>query len=127
MTPPTADAETEGSRRGGHTPGPWFWALDRQNQPTSLMQSGPGNYVICPQADISDYGLSVNPWNDVSEADARLIAAAPELLDAAVELDRLLLVIESAVRFADPTHSKAVLAALKANSAAISKAKGGAA
>ncbi len=31
---------------------------------------------------MGDYGLSVDPWNDVSEADARLIAAAPALYEA---------------------------------------------
>ena len=65
-----------------HTPGPWFWALDRQDQRTSLMRSGSGDYVVCPQADVENYGLSVNPWNDVSDEDARLIAAAPDLLEA---------------------------------------------
>lgn len=65
-----------------HTPGPWFWALDADNQPTSLRQSGSGDTVIHPQAEQSDYGLSSHEWNDVSEADARLIAAAPDLLEA---------------------------------------------
>ena len=67
---------------GGHTKGPWVWALDRQNQPECLRQSGSGDVVANAQADISDYGLSVNPWIDVSEQDARLIAAAPDLLEA---------------------------------------------
>lgn len=64
------------------TPGPWEWALDRQGQHTSLRQSGSGDSVVHPQVDISNYGMSVNEWNDVSDADARLIAAAPELLEA---------------------------------------------
>ena len=58
--------------------------------------------------------------------DANLIAAAPEHHAVALELDRLMLVIESAVRWQDPSHSAAVLAMLKANRAAIAKAKGGA-
>lgn len=76
---PTIAAVTSGQ---SHTPGPWFWALDNSDRCTSLMRSGSGDYVICPQADVSDYGLSVSPWNDLSEEDAHLIAAAPELLAA---------------------------------------------
>lgn len=44
-----------------------------------------------------------------------------DLYKAAKEIDRLFLVIESAVRFADPWQHSAVLAALKANRAAIKK------
>ena len=70
------------SETAKHTPGPWFWALDKHGQATSLRRSGSGDCVVSPQADVGDYGLSVNPWNDVSEADACLIAAAPALLEA---------------------------------------------
>lgn len=55
---------------------------------------------------------------------ARLIAAAPELLEAAREIDRLLLVILSAVNFADKPHLETVGAAIKSNRAAIAKATG---
>lgn len=72
----------------GHTPGRWFWALDKDNQPTCLMRSGSGDYVLSPQVEMKDYGLSVHCWNDVSENDARLIATAPELLQALIELAR---------------------------------------
>lgn len=60
-----------------------------------------------------------------SEANARLIAAAPCQHDAGREIDRLSLVIESAVRNADPVNHEAVLAALKANRAALQRATGG--
>jgi hypothetical protein len=56
--------------------------------------------------------------------DARLIAAAPDHHANAVEFDRLCLVIESAVRNADPSNIKAVVALIKANRAALSKANG---
>lgn len=73
------------------TPGPWFWALDHNKQPTSLMRSGVGDYVVCPQADIGDYGLSVNPWNDVSDADAKYIeTVVPETVLALISRIRLL-------------------------------------
>jgi hypothetical protein len=78
----TTSAATAASPAAGHTAGPWFWAVDRNDQPTSLRQSGSGDCVINAQADISNYGLSVDPWMDVSEQDARLIAAAPDLLEA---------------------------------------------
>lgn len=65
-----------------YTAGPWVWTMDRSNQYTTLRQSGSGDVVADLQADISDYGLSVNPWVDVSEADAALICAAPALVEA---------------------------------------------
>lgn len=107
------------------TPGPWFWAMDSRNQPTALMRSGTGDYVITPQADVGDYGLSVDPWNDVSEADAALIATAPDLLAAAVQAlwhigtddDRL------AMAAADKWETSAVEAADRLR-AAITKATG---
>ena len=58
------------------TPGDRFWARDASNQATSLMTSGAGEYVLSPQADVGDYGLSVNPYNDAEEADLAFIAAA---------------------------------------------------
>jgi len=67
---------------GQHTPGPWFWALDKINQRTNLMRSGSGDYVASPQADMGDYGLSVDCWTDISHADAALIEAAPNMLEA---------------------------------------------
>jgi len=55
---------------------------------------------------------------------ARLIAAATDLLAAADKIDHLSLVIESAVRNADNGNYNAVLFALKATRAAIAKASG---
>lgn len=51
-----------------HTPGPWEIARNR----TSIVEIGP-----C----VAD-GYAGALWLDVQEADARLIAAAPELLEA---------------------------------------------
>ena len=55
-----------------HTPGPWL--IDRNNK-TNIFCIGP---CIAEE----DGGI---PWLDVSEADARLIAAAPDLLDALID------------------------------------------
>lgn len=72
----------------GYTPGPWIWTVDRSDQCETLRQSGTGEVVISSQADINDYGLSVNPWMDVSYEDARLIAAAPDLLEVVQAMAR---------------------------------------
>lgn len=50
--------------------------------------------------------------------------AAPDLHSVAVELDRLMPVIESAVGLCDPGHHAAVLALVLANRAALAKANG---
>ena len=73
------------------TPGPWFWAMTKSDEHTSLMRSGSGDYIICPQAEIGDYGLSVTQWNDVSPSDAAHIAAfdPPTVLALIDEVERL--------------------------------------
>lgn len=50
-----------------------------------------------------------------------LRAEIAQLRAAAIEIDRYLLVIESAVRNADPSQHSAVLAALQANRAALER------
>lgn len=57
-----------------HTPGRWYWAEDADGNPIALMASPGGRYVATPQ---DHSGLYV----DVSEADAKLIEVAPDLLD----------------------------------------------
>jgi hypothetical protein len=57
-------------------------------------------------------------------ANARLIAAAPKLLEALQELDRWSLVIESAVRQDGPHHCESIVDAILAARAAIAKAEG---
>lgn len=66
------------------TPGPWFWT-EKHGQAVALMAAG-GKWVADPQCDISDYGLRSFHWTDVSKDDAALIAAAPDLLEAALAL-----------------------------------------
>lgn len=58
------------------------------------------------------------------EEDARLIASAPDLRAISTELDRLMLVIESAVRHSDPKNHAAIEALILANRSIVEKAKG---
>jgi len=108
----------------GHTPGPWFWAVDSSNQHTALMRSGTGGYIATAQADISDYGLRVDPWIDLSEVDACLIAAAPDLLKALKALVDLDLTYNGpTIVIPAASHADAIRLASEAR-AAIAKATG---
>ena len=98
-----------------------------------MSKHSPAPWRIRPDPPILDVIIFDETFNFVArvyagrrqDADARLIAAAPDLLAVAEEFDRLALVIESAVREArSPDRHAAVLAALKANHTAIAKAKG---
>lgn len=100
-----------------HTPGPWFPVVHhgKDGHPKMFsVRSGTLHHDLCHVLD----GLgSKHP-----EDDCRLIGAAPDLYASAKKLDHLMLVIESAVRHADPAHHAAVMALLAENSAAIAKA-----
>lgn len=102
-----------------HTPGPW-----------SAIQPRPELLVICTEVDGDGIAEVDELWNrDEWLANARLIAAAPELLEALVALDTLIDFEESAK---DGEHSwfddaSAINAAMEKARAAIAKATGGAA
>jgi len=71
---------------GKHTPGPWHWdsqddVIDCGNLPALRAANGE---TICHFGDDTDYYPTEG--NPPSEADARLIAAAPELRAALEEL-----------------------------------------
>jgi hypothetical protein len=63
-------------RRKSHTPGPWFYNRDEGGIHGHVISTG--DYIIC---DLPDAGDGAAPQ---TEANARLIAVAPDLLDAAV-------------------------------------------
>lgn len=75
-----------------HTPGPWEWEGNPNRDenyydgPLAVLR-GPNGEEICSFGDCTQYYPSqgVEPQPD----DARLIAAAPELLEALCELKRL--------------------------------------
>ena len=111
-----------------HTPGPWDYVPGNEHHGPYITSDFGSTIADCyvlsePGAFSSTEARTPIPFmHEMAEANARLIAAAPDYHTAARETDRLALVIESAVRFSDPTNLAAVRAALKANQAAILKA-----
>lgn len=100
------------TRSDAHTPGPWKHVARNRGD------------VRVRDEIVSATGVVV--VDDVSrEEDARLIAAAPDQHAAAREIDRLSLVILSAVKADQPGQYDAVVAAILANRAAIASATGG--
>lgn len=90
-----------------HTPGPWYWS---DNVPDF-----PKNYCIIVDAD----GFTIAEPSRMSEADAHLIAAAPELL-AALQMVNRIWSHDQTANFAPDSPAAIVRAA-------IAKATGGAA
>lgn len=62
--------------RPKHTPGPWRWEYSDEECTRPIALAGPGKDVILASED------ATGPRAYVSEADARLIAAAPDLYAA---------------------------------------------
>jgi hypothetical protein len=99
-----------------HTPGPWHIRTNRHPQTDGL----PWGWVDAAAPGVSQRlipGVAVQ-WvrGDVSEANARLIAAAPELLEA----------LRCLRRWMGPTGlDEEIDAAMRAADAAIAKATGG--
>lgn len=60
-----------------HTPGPWIWGDEYHG----LFGAGPDNAVL----DHATYEGMWLQWNDRRDANASLIAAAPELLTALID------------------------------------------
>ena len=87
-----------------HTPGPWFYNRDEGGTHGHVVSTG--DYIIC---DLPDAGNGAAPH---AEANARLIAVAPDLFHAA------LLVI-------DRWSSGDLAGAVRMLDAAVTEAKGG--
>ena len=68
-----------------HTPGPWGWVKQteaRQLDGAVVPLSEPHDYSLGPGVLLTDY-TDGTPWGDeIDQANGRLIAAAPELLEA---------------------------------------------
>ena len=92
----------------GHTPGPWKLKLGKGIQYTYLVADKKGQ-------DIANWAHYPNATKAQTKANARLIAAAPELLDA----------LREAYAAMEPMHHEPVVSeALDAARAAIAKATG---
>lgn len=101
-----------------HTPGPWKIDFGYpRGLPGGISTMNGGRPV-------TRFNTFARPTSPEALANARLIAAAPDHHAVALELDRLALVIDSAVRFADPAFKDEVQALLKANKAALARARG---
>lgn len=81
-----AVAEQTAPRQAGHTPGPWTW--DDPDGIASGLSGPSGSKVI---EDLGYDGLWIHP----SSPDARLIAAAPDMLEALRPFAAFLDVLES--------------------------------
>lgn len=90
-----------------HTPGPWLVQMEWQGEPVVALVANPGRSVYV----VSEDGPPRN-----GEANARLIAAAPELLEALKALQK--------VGVLNPTNSPRVNQAISDMVAAIKKAEG---
>lgn len=117
------------------TPGPWEYVPSTEHHGPYITTGADMTY-----GDIADFYVMSKPesWSvrnggdskpihhqhERADANARLAASAPELLEALRELNRLSLVIMSAVNFADQSNLTFVSQAIKAARAAIAKATG---
>lgn len=113
---------TKHQGEGGHTPGPWSWIVSDDGQTTALRYRHPeggGSYVLTPEAVSDDDRVCVETSCDVSPADARLIAAAPDLLEA---LKALIGAVEGPDETGGPNWTERVQAKINAARAAIAKA-----
>lgn len=84
-----------------------------------------GTDNICYMGVPAQYAGDISEMCPNWEANARLIAASPDMLAALEAFDQLSLVATSCVRRSDPTNLDAMNAAVQLVRAAISKATGG--
>lgn len=70
--------------KAAHTPGPWRWAEDRMNGGWAGLVGPDGQEVMFPahRNEGDDGDAWFEPGESMSDADARLIEAAPDLLAA---------------------------------------------
>lgn len=88
-----------------HTPGPWRWWTSNSFRRLSSDATGRDGDVLCAVVQPSDGHPDIHFTNGGPEGpDARLIAAAPELLAA---LQRLLPAYREAVKLYDINHDDA--------------------
>ncbi len=103
-----------------HTPGPWLW----RGKSGSLHQAGTDGYIYGPAVlePVYDYDSGVD--TSVSDADANLIAAAPDLLQSLKEISDMFMARPDMVRALEPLRGFAENAVFERAAAAIAKAEG---
>lgn len=69
-----------------YTPGPWHWEYPAGDALAELVASD-NNTIICDFGDNETYYPTAG--KEPNKADAKLIAAAPELLEALIEVIRI--------------------------------------
>ena len=88
-----------------HTPGPWTYKLDQDCRNLSVTTA------YAPTEIVGGCGCCDSPWVS-SEADARLMAAAPDLLEALE--DALLFLLAAGVSVESPIRERLTLVIRKA-------------
>lgn len=111
-----------------HTPGPWLVHYERDafDSAQSILKVTQGNSYDHPQGPLSLASVNVAafaPHTDEALANAKLISAAPDLLDALEALMQR--AVKDAERYA-PDGNEPIWAFISDASDAIAKAKGGA-
>lgn len=128
-----------------HTPGPWQWVL-RDSGPYLVhphlgfltvmdfvrrgMQGGTFRLATWDGPDRGNMGGIMRPAHEIdltSHPDARLIAAAPDLLAALLDLAYAADTAAALLKETCPAEAESVELRIEAAKAAIAKAKGGAA
>jgi hypothetical protein len=109
-----------------HTPGPWKWWTSCSFRRLGSEATGHDGDVLHAVIQRSDGHPDVHlPNGGVDGPDARLIAAAPELYEALLNLHRICLAMDLADQMQRPTEGE-YQRALAASGAAIAKALGSA-
>lgn len=110
-----------------HTPGPWFVKYGNAIYAADGYEIGVAYYAGNQHANMDDNGLEISRGKNQSEANASLIAAAPDLMEAIVRLEFAAQCRDNTM--GDPCRLIAVKAELAAAAAqaraAIAKATGG--
>lgn len=94
-----------------HTPGPWVTSPEPNGKEWGV-DAGPWGICICADA----------PGEGTAEANARLIAAAPELLDELIEQDKFLGVLAGTVPLSEKDTHRRIAMHRESVRAAITKA-----
>lgn len=85
-----------GARRAAHTPGPWEWKHPFNWEGSYILLGADGTVVCDDGSAYGEYSREIDPEGDeCNQANARLIAAAPELLAALKKISAKLENIET--------------------------------